>query len=815
MNPSRLQGVCLPSIVCRVGWLCGFYRDMGSLVDTESKVRRFASSATQNDGSDDASSLKRTDDAGQRAGFRHGVASFGSGLINALQTEERQGQAVLWLPVAMALGAAFWFSATRDIMLLPVALLFMASAFACLLLGEKPRLRVAALFVAGFLAAMLAAQLETFRRDTVLLDSDVTTRIRGTVIARDIDYRGLWRYTIDLHQTSEPKIGRPPQRVRLITRSKHQPIRPGDGIAGLARLQPPSGPALPGGYDFAFYAFFNGLGAYGFFLGAPELRLDGAEQASMTQNTGLQLARIREEITRRIRNVLTGDTAGFASALTVADRRAMSPATVDALRESGLAHVLAISGLHMALVSGTLFFFLRVCFSFFPPLVQAFPVKKIAAAAALLVATFYLLISGASISTQRAWIMLAIMLVAVILDRPALTMRNVALAAIIIIMVTPSAVMGPGFQMSFAATVALIATYAYWNRQAGSAASGFGANNAPASGLVRLLVVFLFGLAMTSLVAGLATAPFATYHFHRVASLGLLANLAAMPIVTFIVMPAGLLALLAMPLGLEHWPLVVMGQGLEWVIAIAKYVQGLGGVLIVGRVQSLQFASLVTGFLILALMKTSIRLTGAAFLVAGLLAPAFSGGPSEPELVVSEDGRLVAFVHENALATNRRRPSKFIFQQWQGALRRAEQIKPEILPAPDAERSLEENLSAIAWNGNAVTCVKSAYCNGNTRSGHRVMIVEDLLYLGAACDRADIVITTAKINMERCYSGAMLITGRMLRHSGALEVHEDSETRTLTIRAAVGLTTRPWTVHRSYDWRSRSFERNAVDWLTR
>ena len=565
LNPSRLQGVSLPSIVCRVGWLCGFYRDMGSLVDTESQVRRSASSATQNDGSDDASALKRTDDAGQRAGFRHGVASFGSGLINALQTEERQGQAVLWLPVAMALGAAFWFSATRDIMLLPVALLFMASAFACLLLGEKPRLRVAALFVGGFLAAMLAAQLETVRRDTVLLDSDVTTRIRGTVIARDIDYRGLWRYTIDLHQTSEPKIGRPPQRVRLITRSKHQPIRPGDGIAGLARLQPPSGPALPGSYDFAFYAFFNGLGAYGFFLGPPELRLDGAQQASMTQNIGLQLARIREEITRRIRNVLTGDTAGFASALTVADRRAMSPATVDALRESGLAHVLAISGLHMALVSGTLFFFLRVCFSFFPPLVQAFPVKKIAAAAALLVATFYLLISGASISTQRAWIMLAIMLFAVILDRPALTMRNVALAAIIIIMVTPSAVMGPGFQMSFAATVALIATYAYWtllgNQQAGSAASGFGANNAPASGLVRLLVVFLFGLAMTSLVAGLATAPFATYHFHRVASLGLLANLAAMPIVTFIVMPAGLLALLAMPLGLEHWPLVVMGQG--------------------------------------------------------------------------------------------------------------------------------------------------------------------------------------------------------------------------------------------------------------
>lgn len=787
---------------------------MGSLVDTKSEMRQSASSATHDDGSDGASALKRSDTEGQGAGFRHGVASFGSGLINALQREERQGQAVLWFPVAMALGAAFWFSAESNISLLPVALLFAATATAFGLLSEKPKLRVATLFATGFLAAMLAAQMETARRDTILLDSDVTTRIRGTVIARDIDYRGLWRYTIDLHQTSEPTIGRPPQRVRLITRSSHQPLGPGDGIAGLARLQPPSGPALPGGYDFAFYAFFKGLGAYGFFLGAPELSLKGEEQASVAQTIGLHLARIREEITRRIRNVLSGNTAGFASALTVADRRAMSPATVDALRESGLAHVLAISGLHMALVSGTLFFFLRVCFSFFPTLVQALPVKKIAAAAALLVATFYLLISGASISTQRAWIMLAIMLVAVILDRPALTMRNVALAAIIIIMVTPSAVMGPGFQMSFAATVALIATYAYWNRQAGSAA-GSGANSTPTSGLLRLIVVFLFGLAMTSLVAGLATAPFATYHFHRVASLGLLANLAAMPIVTFIVMPAGLIALLAMPLGLEHWPLVAMGLGLDWVIAIARFVQGLGGVLVVGRVQALPFAGLVAGFLILALMKTPIRLTGAAILLAGLFVPVITGGPSEPELVVSEDGRLVAFVHENALATNRRRPSKFIFQQWQSALRRAEQIKPDSLPAPDAESSLQENLSALRWNGKAVTCVKSAYCNGLTQSGHRVMIVEDLLYLGAACDRADIVITTAKINMERCYSDAMLITGRMLRQSGSLEIHVDSKTKVLTVWSAVGHTDRPWTVHRSYDWRSRSFERNPVDWLRR
>ena len=195
-------------------------------------------------------------------------------------------------------------------------------------------------------------------------------------------------------------------------------------------------------------------------------------------------------------------------------------------------------------------------------------------------ATAYLLISGGSVSTQRAWLMLAIMFCAVLIDRPALTLRNVALAVICIILITPSAVIGPVFQMSFAATAALVAVYSWWRRR--RADRGM-AGQTRQIGPAGIILVFFLCLAITSLVTGLATVPFAVYHFHRIAAYSLFANLAAMPVVTLIVMPAGLLSVLAIPIGLEYWPLQVMGAGLETIIYVARTVEGLGGMVVTGR----------------------------------------------------------------------------------------------------------------------------------------------------------------------------------------------------------------------------------------
>jgi len=742
-------------------------------------------------------------------------ATVAASVRQALDLEARFGHGFLWIPVAMAFGAAIWFAADQDIALWALAAVFVPVAVGTAFLSGFPFARYGGLLVCAGLVGMIAAAVETQRRATTLLDSPVTTQIKGTVVARDIDDRGRWRYTIAISGTDDPVIGRPPERVRLLARSRHEPVGVGEGITGLARLQPPSGPALPGLYDFAFNAYFQGLGAFGFFYGRPDRLFDTGpvETTSLTRRFAMAQARFREQIAFRIRDALPGDVGAFASALTVADRRAMSPESVEALRASGLAHVLAISGLHMALVAGTVFFALRTGLSLFPTFAQRFAVKKVAAALSLLVATAYLLISGASVSTQRAWLMLVIVLVAVMVDRPALTLRNVALAAICIILLTPSAVVGPGFQMSFAATAALIAAYAVWRR------AGLASGTEPAgrgSGVLRVLAIFFVGLAVTSLVAGLATAPFATFHFHRVASYGLIANLAAMPLVSLLVMPAGLVSVLVMPLGLEHWPLQLMGLGLEGVLFVAAFVQDLGGHLVTGRLPSPTFVLLTAGFLILVLLRSWLRLFGLPIiaLAFGFVFTTPTGG--SPELLVSEDGRMVALVSETFLASNRSRPSAFIFQQWQRALRRETHVRPGAIGAVSDSASLVSS----DWNsilghttGEAgFQCLKDTVCLGSTLSGQRVAVVTDLMVLGAACDWADIVITGRSIEMKTCRSGALLITGRMLRQTGALEISAPSEGRPVPVATAIGQANRPWTVHRSYDWRRRSYEFDRPDW---
>ena len=740
---------------------------------------------------------------GGRAG---GLAGAKASFLSALGEEARYGHGFLWIPVGLATGAAVWFDLARDPPLVWIGLSFAVFAILFLFSASYPIRRFVSLVVCAVLAGMMASALETWRHSTTLLDSGVTTHVIGTVLSRDVDERGRWRYTIAIEETRDPQIKRPPERARILARGKHQTINIGQRISGLARLQPPSGPALPTTFDFAFNAYFNGLGAFGFFLGspAPEPSIgEGATAGRHWPDMALWLAQLRETIALRIRKALPGEAGAFASALTVADRRAMSEETVEALRASGLAHVLAISGLHMALVAGTVFMAVRFGLGLFPGFAQGFAVKKLAAVLALLVATAYLLISGGSVSTQRAWLMLAIMLCAVLIDRPALTLRNVALAAICIILITPSAVVGPGFQMSFAATAALVAAYGWWRQVRTSRVKE---EQGVGQGFVGIVLVFFLGLAVTSLVAGLATAPFAIYHFHRIAAYGLLANLAAMPVMTLVVMPAGLVSVILMPFGLEYWPLQVMGGGLHAVISIAETVEELGGMIVTGRMATGVFLGLTGGLLILVLARSWLRYLGLPVIAVALGAQLVMPTKGIADLLISEDGRTVALTGPGSLASNRPRPSAFLFKQWQRALRIPNHRAPGRLAADQWEFSGSDDSGQPIF-----LCRRRDLCVTTSGSGLAIAVVGDLSLLGAACDRADIVVTDRPIRMTACRSGALLVTGRMLRQTGALEIFHD-EGGGLKMATAIGTNRRPWSVHRFYDWRSRSFQFEQPQW---
>jgi competence protein ComEC len=333
--------------------------------------------------------------------------------------------------------------------------------------------------------------------------------------------------------------------------------------------------------------------------------------------------------------VLSGDVGSIASALITGKRDAITPKVYDGMFVSGIGHVLSISGYHMAVVAGVMFFVLRALLVLIPGVADRLPVKKWAAFAALMVTAFYLVLSGAEVATQRSFIMIAIVLAGVMLDRPVLTLRTVTIAALVVLVLAPEAVVHPSFQMSFAATLALIAIYAHGlplvraklDTPLHARAALWGVNET-----ISLLIA--------SLVAGLATTPYAAYHFHRLAPYGVLSNLLAMPIVSGWVMPMGILGVLAIPFGFDGIFWRQMGYGIEWMDAVALWVASLPGAY--GRVTAFGTGPLLVataGLLVMSLLKTPLRWTGAMLVV---LAVIMAARRPLPDVLIADDGRTFA-----------------------------------------------------------------------------------------------------------------------------------------------------------------------------
>ena len=741
--------------------------------------------------------------------------------IRMLGEEADHGRLLLFSPVFLGAGSAFWFLAASDFPIVSSLLCLLVLTVAVLLTGRsRTALRATLLALALVACGVLSAQFESWRASTVILDSAVTTTVTGRVERREGNGKGRWRYILAVTGTEAPEVKRPPERITAITRGADTPFEIGDIISGRARLTPPAGPALPELNDFSFGAYFDGIGANGFFYGAPEkvdLQASPAVARSTSEAALEWLYRLRSRVGDRIRSILPGDTGAFAAALVTDERRAISNATTEALRQSGLAHIIAISGLNMALSAGIFFVGFRMLLSLFPGIAQAYPTKKIAAAGALLAVTAYFSISGFAVSASRAFIMMAIMLIAVFFDRPSISLRNVALSALVIIAISPSEVLGPSFQMSFAATLALVSGYQLWKDRR-IRENAF--MKLPVFRPVVAIAGFFGGVFLTSLIGGFSTALFSIEHFHRLTAYGLPANLATMPIISFIVMPAGLLAMLLMPFGLDVLPWKVVGFGLDLVIAVAKIVSGWGGDIGIGRLPGWYFAVAVAGFLLLTLLHTRLRHIGTAIIAVSTLTLVLLPAARPPDMVISEDGGLVAVVEAASMASNRERPPDFIFDQWKRALVLPMHYPPKMLDGPvipkegddrrvrlsrdqqnEARSAMRE--AAAGGEANRFSCVKKAWCTSRLTNGHIVTVIDNAAYLGPACDAADIVVTSVRLRFDRCRSGATLFTGETLRRTGSVELRfADSG---LEVATAFDALSRPWMRHRAYDWRSDSF----------
>src|SRR6202000_994376 len=363
-------------------------------------------------------------------------------------------------------------------------------------------------------------------------------------------------------QMDGPRLSTKLERVRLSVRKGTAPAV-GSFVELKARLQPPLAPLRPRSYDFRRDIFFQGIGASGFVTGAIK-SLEPPVVGGLSLRYAAFMQGLRDAIDARIRTTQDGDKRAIATALLTGRRDGITAPVNDAMFISGLGHVLSISGYHMAVVAGVVFFTVRALLALIPGLTVSFPIKKWAAAAALAAAAFYLLLSGADVATQRSFFMTAVVLIAVIVDRRAVTFRTLAVAAMIVLAVAPEAVVHPSFQMSFAATLGLVALV-----QIGMPRLFAAPDNSITAKVALWGGREIMTLTLASFVAGLATTPYAAFHFHRVTPYGVLANLAAMPVVSAVVMPAGMLGLVAMPFGFDGFFWWLMGVGIGWVVVVA------------------------------------------------------------------------------------------------------------------------------------------------------------------------------------------------------------------------------------------------------
>lgn len=577
--------------------------------------------------------------------------------------EVETGLGFNFLPVFLGFGILIYFTIPAEpsiyaLTITPIAILGLA-----LKLELQTRLYYFLLSLVAVLGGMFFAQFATLIHQTPIIERQTTTQLQGVVLGVDQSRRGAARYLIkpvSLEGLDKSEI---PKRLRVSSAAKNSEILPGETITGLVRLQPVSGPVYPGGYDFSFFAWHQGMGASGFFMGRPSKSAVNHD-LNVSEQFIIHINRIRLSVEKRILKAMPDATGKIAVALVTGNKTYIPSDVQDSLRKTGLAHILAISGLHMALVTLTLIWCIRLGLAFLPKLVLRYPIKKWAVCAGFVSATGYLMLSGAGVATQRAWVMISVMLLAVLMDKRAITMRSVAISAVIILIINPQSLLSPGFQMSFAAVTSLVAGYEFLNKRRKAQAEN---TFTPVSQSLITRVSsgalgYFTGIATTSLIAGTATAFIAAWHFHQVAPYGLLANLMAMPIVSILIMPFVLFSILLIPYGLEFIPLNAVSIGIEWVVDISRWVESIspnGNTGLLPGITILIFASFLT---LVCLLKTKLRYMS---LMPLLALPFVLQTPTKPDVLISENGRAIAIkTNDEKLGLLFPRGSAFVHDIW-------------------------------------------------------------------------------------------------------------------------------------------------------
>ncbi|HEX8401233.1 MAG TPA: ComEC/Rec2 family competence protein [Allosphingosinicella sp.] len=687
-------------------------------------------------------------------------AGFGERIETLLEAEREQ--LPLWLPVGLGAGVAAWFilpdrAAWTAFLLAAAALIAAALAFA----PDTRAGRAVALFS---LAAMLGCTLIWSKADRA--SAPRVERARMVAFSGTIEtvQKLPAREAVRLLIRTAPEQDLPPRvRVNVDEKAASAALQPGATVKLRAWLMPPAPQAVPGVYDFSQAAWFQRIGGTGRALGKVEVVALPSERGWRAR-----LAGTRQRLADHVRSRLDTGEGAVAAALATGDQGAIPEADAEAMRASGLAHLLSVSGLHLTAMVGAVMLLTLKLLALSPRLALRVPLILIAAGAGALAGVGYTLLTGAEVPTIRSCVAALLVLAGIALGREALTLRLVAVGALIVLLFWPESLVGASFQLSFAAITALVALHEHPRIKALLARRE--------EGLPQRIVRALFGLVLTGLVVEAALMPIALFHFHKAGFYGALANVVAIPLTTFVIMPLEALALLfdTVGLGAPLWWLA--GHALALLLALAHAVASApGAVAVLPTMPRGAFGLIVAGGLWLALWRTRWRRWGLLSIAAGtiwaMLTPA-------PDLLVTGDGRHLALrTPDGGMAILRGRAGDYV-RDMLGESAGEEGELPALEDLPGASCSAELCSADIVRDGRRWRLLA-------TRSSRLVPWREMI----QACAAADIVVSDRRLP-PGCRPRWLKADRVLLARTGGLSIRFSDPPRIDTVANHVGK--HPW-----------------------
>jgi len=674
-----------------------------------------------------------------------------------------QGAFFLWSPLCPIAGIWTYFALPREPP--PLAFALIAVLLALLVFGIHFRRSLAAKILLLVLVGFSLAKIRTEWVSAPTIRAP-TGEVMLSGVVENFEIRGPKRAIAILRilALEGPGVTRLPSRARL-TVTGASSLRPGQMIKSKAQLFPLSPPAVPDGYDYGRSLWFDGIGATGRLYG--DILVEDMDPSWLLRmKAGLQ--DLRDAIGRRIQAVLPANRSGVGEAMITGARGTIPRDVNNSLQISGLSHILSISGLHMSLVAGGFFWLVRALLALSPTLATSYPIKKWAAIAGLLMGFAYMMLAGPNVATQRSYIMLAVMFIAILVDRPALSMRNLAIAAWIILVAFPEAALTASLQMSFLAVMGLLAFHEVWSKWL---ARGEGANHGLIARAARFVLHAVCAAAFTTLAAGGLSSIAAAYHFGRLAPYSLIANLLALPVMSAIVMPMALLSILVMPLGLEALPLRLMDEGLVLVQLVSDWVAGLPRAQGLIPALPLSAAVLLTlAAIILCLARGILRLLALPIAAIAVIVAAFV---QRPDIYIDTAAKNVAIrTDRDELVPAHSRRGRFAASLW---------LRAEGDGATPAEASHRSG-----W-----TC-EAAVCRASVKGRRIVYLTDERPAMAIPCAEADILIAAFPLR-GRCRSVALRIDRFTVWRAGAHVLYLDEDgIRLETSREEQG--ERPWVI---------------------